>query len=128
MAALKHSAVSFGLPYMPPLDAGSSIGPIPLHNAIDTLDKMLAPDFISHTNRLAGQPPDREGYKRQVANSVSAFSDVRFVIEEQIAKGEKVVSRISGRGTHDRSELLDSAPTGREQGDSLHGHLHPPHI
>jgi len=81
---------------------------------LDTLDKMLAPDFVSHTNRLAGQPPDREGYKRQVATSVSAFSDVRFVIEDQIATGEKVVSRISGRGTHDLGELLDTAPTGRE--------------
>jgi serine phosphatase RsbU (regulator of sigma subunit)/predicted ester cyclase len=81
---------------------------------LDTLDKMLAPDFVSHTNRLAGQPPDREGYKRQVATSVSAFSDVRFVIEDQIATGEKVVSRISGQGTHDLGELLDTAPTGRE--------------
>jgi predicted ester cyclase len=81
---------------------------------LDTLDKMLAPDFVSHTNRLAGQPPDREGYKLQVANSVSAFSDVRFVIEDQIATGDKVVSRISGRGTHDRRELLYTAPTGRE--------------
>jgi serine phosphatase RsbU (regulator of sigma subunit)/predicted ester cyclase len=81
---------------------------------LDTLDKMLAPDFVSHTNRLPGQPPDREGYKLQVATSVSAFSDVRFVIEDQIATGDKVVSRISGRGTHDRRELLDTAPTGRE--------------
>src|SRR5829696_633396 len=81
---------------------------------LDTLDKMLAPDFLSHTNRLAGQPPDREGYKLQVAKSVSAFSDVRFVIEDQIATADKVVSRISGRGTHDRRELLDTAPTGRE--------------
>jgi serine phosphatase RsbU (regulator of sigma subunit)/predicted ester cyclase len=81
---------------------------------LDTLDKMLAPDFVSHTNRLAGQPPDREGYKLQVATSVRAFSDVRFVIEDQIATGDKVVSRISGRGTHDRRELLDTAPTGRE--------------
>jgi predicted ester cyclase len=81
---------------------------------LDTLDEMLAPDFVSHTNRLAGQPPDREGYKLQVATSVSAFSDVSFVIEDQIATGDKVVSRISGRGTHDRRELLDTAPTGRE--------------
>jgi serine phosphatase RsbU (regulator of sigma subunit)/predicted ester cyclase len=81
---------------------------------LDTLDKMLAPDFVSHTTPLPGQPADREGYKRQVAKSVSAFSDVRFVIEDQIATGDKVVSRISGRGTHDRRELLDTAPTGRE--------------
>ena len=81
---------------------------------LDALDKMLAPDFVSHTTRLPGQQLDREGYKLQVATSVSAFSDVRFVIEDQIARGDKVVSRISGRGTHDRRELLDIAPTGRE--------------
>src|SRR5215204_5489025 len=80
---------------------------------LDTLDKTLAPDFVSHTNR-PGQPPDREGYKLQVATSVSAFSDVRFVIEDQVAAGDKVVSRISGRGTHDRRELLGTTPTGRE--------------
>src|SRR5688572_18777724 len=81
---------------------------------LDALDNMLAPDFVSHTNRLPGQQLDREGYKLQVATSVSAFSDVRFVIKDQIARGDKVVSRISGRGTHDRREFLDTAPTGRE--------------
>jgi predicted ester cyclase len=80
---------------------------------LDTLDKMLAPDFVSHT-AAPGQPLDRESYMRHVAESVSAFSDVRFVIEEQVAQGDKVVSRISGRGTHARSELLGTTPTGRE--------------
>src|SRR5215208_399006 len=53
---------------------------------LDALDKMLAPN----------QQPDREDYKRQVANSLSAFSDVRFVIEDQVAAGDKVISRIRG--------------------------------
>src|SRR5829696_3229947 len=51
---------------------------------------------------------------RHVAESVSAFSGVRFVIEDQVTTGDKVVSRISGRGTHARSELLGTTPTGRE--------------
>ncbi|MDQ4002481.1 MAG: SpoIIE family protein phosphatase, partial [Actinomycetota bacterium] len=38
----------------------------------------------------------------------------RFVFEDQIAAGDKVVSRMSGRGTHDRRELMGAAPTGRE--------------
>src|ERR671917_825194 len=80
---------------------------------LDALDKMLAPDFVSHT-AAPGQQLDRESYMRHAAESVSAFSDVRFVIEEQVAAGDKVVSRISGRGTHDRSELLGTTPTGRE--------------
>jgi predicted ester cyclase len=80
---------------------------------LDALDKMLAPDFLSHT-AAPGQQLDRESYMRHAAESVSAFSDVRFVIEDQVAAGDKVVSRISGRGTHARSELLGTTPTGRE--------------
>src|SRR5215211_778047 len=80
---------------------------------LDTLDKMLAPDFVSHT-AAPGQQLDRESYMRHAAESVSAFSNVRFVIEDQVAAGDKVVSRISGHGTHVRSELLGTTPTGRE--------------
>jgi serine phosphatase RsbU (regulator of sigma subunit)/predicted ester cyclase len=80
---------------------------------LNAIEEMMAPDFISHGSRL-DQQPDREGYKRQVAEFVTAFSDVRFVIEDQVAAGDKVVSRISGRATHDRRELMGTAPTGRE--------------
>jgi predicted ester cyclase len=80
---------------------------------LDALDKMLAPDFVSHT-AAPGQQLDRESYMRHAAESVSAFSDVRFVIEDQVAAGDKVVSRISGHGTHARSELLGTTPIGRE--------------
>jgi serine phosphatase RsbU (regulator of sigma subunit)/predicted ester cyclase len=80
---------------------------------LDATEEMMAPDFISHGSR-PGQQSDREGYKRQVAEFVTAFSDVRFVIEDQVARGDKVVSRISGRGTYDRKEIMSVAPTGRE--------------
>ena len=36
------------------------------------------------------------------------------MFEEQVAEADKVVSRISGRATHDRKEFLGVAPTGRE--------------
>jgi predicted ester cyclase len=80
---------------------------------LDAMEEMMAPDFVDHT-LAPGQRPDREGYKRQVAEYVTAFSDVRFVIEDQVAAGDKVVSRISGWGIHDRRELMGTAPTGRE--------------
>jgi serine phosphatase RsbU (regulator of sigma subunit)/predicted ester cyclase len=77
------------------------------------MEEMMAPDFVSHT-LPPEEEPDRESYRRQVAEYASAFSDVRFVIEDQVAAGDKVISRISGRGTHVRSELLGTTPTGRE--------------
>jgi serine phosphatase RsbU (regulator of sigma subunit) len=82
---------------------------------LDALDKMLAPHFLSHTTRvLPGQPLDREGYKRTTLEYHAAFSNTSFMFEEQVAEAEKVVSRISGRATHDRKEFLGVAPTGRE--------------
>jgi serine phosphatase RsbU (regulator of sigma subunit)/predicted ester cyclase len=80
---------------------------------LNAMDEVMAPDFVNHT-LAPGQQPEREGYKRQVAEFVTAFSDVRFVIEDQVAQGDKVVSRISGRGTYDRKEIMGVAPTGRE--------------
>src|ERR671912_394669 len=82
---------------------------------LDALDKMLAPDFLSHTTRvLPGQPLDREGYKRTTLEYHAAFSNTSFMFEEQVAEADKVVSRISGRATHDRKAFLGVAPTGRE--------------
>ncbi len=46
---------------------------------LNAIEEMMAPDFISH-GLLPGQQPGREGLKRQVADAVSAFSDVRFVM------------------------------------------------
>jgi serine phosphatase RsbU (regulator of sigma subunit)/predicted ester cyclase len=80
---------------------------------LDAMEEMMAPDFISHS-LAPSQQPGREGLKRQVAEFVTAFSDVRFVIDDQVAQGDKVVSRISGHATHDRKEIMGVAPTGRE--------------
>jgi serine phosphatase RsbU (regulator of sigma subunit) len=82
---------------------------------MDALDNMLAPHFLSHTTRvLPGQQLDREGYKRMTLEYHAAFSNTSFMFEEQIAEADKVVSRISGRATHDLGEFLGVAPTGRE--------------
>ena len=81
---------------------------------LNTLDEMMAPDFISHGMLPPDQQPDHEKYKRQVVEYAAAFSHVRFIIEDQVAAGEKVVSRFIVRQTHDRREFLGVAPNGRE--------------
>src|SRR5215211_5830656 len=81
---------------------------------LDALDKMMAPDFVSHVRRLPGQQPDREGYKWAIAEYSAAFSDRRFLVQQQVAEGDTVVTRFIVRATHDRREILGVAPTGRE--------------
>ena len=80
---------------------------------LDTLDELLAPDFVDH-GLLPGQEPGREGYKQQVAEQIAALSDVRFAIEDQLAKGDKVVTRITWRSVHDRGEYFGLMPRGTE--------------
>jgi serine phosphatase RsbU (regulator of sigma subunit)/ketosteroid isomerase-like protein len=81
---------------------------------LDAPDKMLAPDFVSHTRVLPGHKPDREGYKLTIAEYAATFSNRRFIVEEQIAQADKVVTRFSVHVTHDRKAFLGVAPTGRE--------------
>src|SRR5215204_468411 len=81
---------------------------------LEALDKMLAPDFVSHTKVLPGHKPDREGYKRTIAEYAATFSNRRFIVEEQVAEADKVVTRASVHATHDRREFLGVAPTGKE--------------
>src|SRR5918993_2564566 len=80
---------------------------------LDMLDELLAPDFVDHS-LLEGQEPGREGYKQQVAEQLAALSDVRCIIEDQLAKGEKVVTRITWRSIHDRGEYYGLMPRGTE--------------
>jgi serine phosphatase RsbU (regulator of sigma subunit)/predicted ester cyclase len=78
------------------------------------LDRMLAPDFVSHIKRLPGQQPDREGYKWAIAQYSAAFSDRKFLVEEQVGEADTVVSRFTVRATHDSKEIMGVAPTDRE--------------
>jgi serine phosphatase RsbU (regulator of sigma subunit)/predicted ester cyclase len=80
---------------------------------LDTLEELLAPDFVDHS-LLPSQEPSREGYKQQVAEQIAALSEVRCIIEDQLAKGEKVVTRITWRSIHDRGEYFGLMPRDKE--------------
>jgi len=80
---------------------------------LDTIDELLAPDFVDRSVH-PGQEPDREGYMREVAEDWASLSNLRYVVESQVAEGDKVVSRIIARLTHNRREYMGFAPTGKE--------------
>jgi serine phosphatase RsbU (regulator of sigma subunit)/ketosteroid isomerase-like protein len=79
---------------------------------LDAVREMMAPHFVDHHPR--NQEPDhREGYLRVVAEEQAAFSEIRYIIEDQIAEDDKVMTRWTGSGVHDRGEYQGFAPTGR---------------
>ncbi len=81
---------------------------------LNAVDKMVAPDFVSHTRMVPGQQPGREGLKQAITELSAALSNRRFFVEEQVAEADKVVTRFTIRATHDRGELMGVAPSGRE--------------
>jgi len=80
---------------------------------LDTLDKLLAPEFVDHSLQ-ADQEPGREGFMQSVAEEPTIFSYVRANIEDQAAEGDKVITRLTMRRIHDRGPFLGLAPTGME--------------
>ncbi len=55
----------------------------------------------------------REAFKQMVAGFRAALPDLRETVEDQVAEGDKVVSRFISRGTH-KGELMGAPPTGRQ--------------
>jgi predicted ester cyclase len=80
---------------------------------LDAIEEMLAPEFVDHS-LLPGQEPDRQAYMQWLEESRATLSNVRYIIEDLIAKGDKVITRFTGRATYDQEELLGSGPRGRE--------------
>ena len=61
---------------------------------------------------LPGQGPGLEGLKGVLRGMRAGFPDMHWSIEEQIAEGDKVVTRFEWTGTH-RGEFLGVPATGR---------------
>jgi serine phosphatase RsbU (regulator of sigma subunit)/predicted ester cyclase len=80
---------------------------------IEAMEKLLAPDFVDHS-LLPDQDPGREGYLQDGAKDHTIFTNIRYIIEDQLAEGDKVMSRITANRIHDRGMFLGAAPTGVE--------------
>ena len=81
---------------------------------VDAVEKMLAPNFVNHTKVLPNEEPGREGFIQAIAQYNAAFSNSSIIVEDQVAAGDKVVSRCVVRRTHDRGKVMGVAPSGRE--------------
>ena len=80
------------------------------HN-LDVVDELFAVDFVDHSVP-PGLPPSREGVKMQFAMFFVAFPDLRVVIHDQVAEGDRVVTRKTFHGTH-QGDLFGIPPTDR---------------
>jgi steroid delta-isomerase-like uncharacterized protein len=77
----------------------------------EVVEELVAEDFVEH-NPMPGFGSDREGLKQFVTTLREAFPDFDIRIEDQLADGDKVVTRLTWRGTH-TGEYSGLPPTGR---------------
>lgn len=80
---------------------------------LDVVDAYYAPAYVDHTpSPIRSLAPGRDGVRQALALFHQAFPDTTHTIEDLVAEGDRVVARISARGTH-TGELFGHAPTGR---------------
>ena len=78
---------------------------------IEGLRKIADPNFVDHTP-YPGQGPGMDGLLEVVQMWLQAFPDFGHRIEDQLAEGDKVMTRYTWWGTH-RGEMAGIAPTGK---------------
>jgi predicted ester cyclase len=78
----------------------------------EAFDDLLDPNLIDHS-RPPGAPGGADSARQQFEAFWAAFPDFRATILDQIAEGDKVVTRKVFHGTHE-GELWGIPPTGRE--------------
>jgi predicted ester cyclase len=76
-----------------------------------SLAELLHPDVVDRS-RPPGVAAGAEGVRQQFDAFRAAFPDFQATIRDQIAEGDKVVTRKVFEGTH-QGELMGIAPTGR---------------
>jgi predicted ester cyclase len=76
------------------------------------VDEVAGANYVSH-GFPPGLPPGREGLKAFVGAFHAAFPDGHLTIDQMIAEGDTVATRLTFHGTHTH-EFMGIAPTGKK--------------
>ena len=76
-------------------------------------DEIFTADFIGHYGLPESPKRGSEAMIQRLTMLRTAFPDVRYTVEDEIAEGDKVVHRLTGHGTQ-QGEFLDIPPTGKQ--------------
>jgi steroid delta-isomerase-like uncharacterized protein len=85
----------------------------PWKGNLDVVDELTASDYVGHDPANPEPLRGPEGVKEFISTYRAAFPDSRITVEQQLAEGDLVATRWSGRGTHE-GELMGIQPTGKQ--------------
>ena len=80
------------------------------HN-LDVLDELFSPNFVDRSGMT--NPPNLDGTKQLHAMLFAGFPDLKASSHDQVAEGDKVVTRKQFQGTH-QGDYMGIPPTGKE--------------
>jgi steroid delta-isomerase-like uncharacterized protein len=80
-------------------------------NHLNVLDEIFAESFVNHSSPPP-LPPTREGVKMFFGAMHASFSGLHVTVEDQVAEGDKVVTRKTYHGTH-TGDFFGIPATGR---------------
>jgi predicted ester cyclase len=75
------------------------------------LNELVSADFVEHTSQ-PGVAPTRDGFKQSAIALKKAFPDLRYTIEDSIESGDKIVHRLTARGTM-QADYMGMRATGK---------------
>ena len=76
------------------------------------IDEFIAPNQVDHA-APRGLPGGIEGAKQTLTMYLTAFPDLHFTVEDLIAEGNKVVARLTARGTQ-QGAFMGIPSTGKQ--------------
>jgi steroid delta-isomerase-like uncharacterized protein len=75
------------------------------------VDEIMDPHMIDHYGKPS--PNSVEAFKKFFSGFIAAFPDVKAVIHNQVAEGDKVITHKTFHGTH-KGEFMGIPPTGKK--------------
>jgi steroid delta-isomerase-like uncharacterized protein len=75
---------------------------------LERLDELVAPDVVHHDPYDPNAAKGLAGMKRTIEMNRVAFPDLQLTVDDQVAEGDKVVTRWHGQMTH--LGMLGSVP------------------
>ena len=73
--------------------------------------RFVAPNYVEH-DPMPGQAPGAQGLQDMMQMFYAGFPDMKGTLEDQVAEGDKVVSRLTFSGTH-QGDYLGMPATGK---------------
>jgi|WetSurMetagenome_2_1015567.scaffolds.fasta_scaffold488584_1 predicted ester cyclase len=79
---------------------------------LEAASALFSPEYLDHNGLPPGLPSGNEGSKLFFRMLLNTFPDLEVIMEDLIAEGDRVVERLTLRGSHN-GPFMGVSPTGK---------------